>query len=388
MSGEIVLSPVVLPFAIALAPVALGVVAAGAVIGVGKDIIAAREKRLAEERKEQERQLAALASRLDILAKKHVRESEQVYLDDEFLKKNRQSILESLDELYTVKNDGKLHISHYLPNDPTYKKNIQDLDTIKEEIRRVYIAIGLIDQGKAELCKINYEESQKKCSTFRARLILDDLKIHYANSLHSVALNMWRQKKIEEMGATLSGGRLKEFGDALRQLQKGAVIITENEFEEFVAHYENLWNDELCQKRTQVLEEQTIAKMRELGYSPAGMTNEGVVFFNTSDRDYRIMAKVNPENGQLSLRFVAVVGSEREKARRTTAQRRRDKEKARQWCAKSRELLKILEMESGIKFDELYRAEPDDTHNIMVIVDKTLEAEQAQIREGNLNAAH
>lgn len=75
MSGEIVLSPVALPFAIALAPVALGVVAAGAVIGVGKDIIAAREKRLAEERKEQERQLAALASRLDILAKKHVRES-------------------------------------------------------------------------------------------------------------------------------------------------------------------------------------------------------------------------------------------------------------------------------------------------------------------------
>lgn len=98
------------------------------------------------------------------------------------------------------------------------------------------------------------------------------------------------------------------------------------------------------------------------------------------------MARVNPANGQLSLRFVAVVGSEREKAGRSTAQKRRDQEKARQWCAKSRQLLELLKMETGMNFDELYRAEPDDNHNIMVVIDKNLGVEQAQAREGTLNA--
>lgn len=384
MSGEIVVAPVgllVLPLAVA----AVGVAAVGSLVGAGvkagqaiaEEAAARREERLARERAQREREMAELAARLDSLARKEAVVRDGAVLDGEFLRKNRESLMSELGDLQ-FSGDSSLDVAAYAKNAPGQpgpaKEEVRDRNKLKTETASLYAALALVDPSLAASCRPNYLESQGDCGDFRAELIYDDLKIHYANAVASQAKRMWRLKKLAEMEATLSGEWGRKFRELARPFEEDAKPLTEAAFEELAASYGGLLEEEYTRKSNELLEQQTVLRMKELGYAQAGQQKNGVIYFNTPDRDYRVMARVNPANGQLSLRFVRVVASEKEKKGMTAAQKRRDKEKAEQWCRKSRALMEMLEKESGLKLTELYRAEPDDSHEIMVVVDQDLAA--------------
>lgn len=387
MSGEIVVAPaelLVLPLAVAAL--------AGAGVKAGQAVAAAaaahREERLARERAERDREMAALAARLDSLARKESAAKAGAPRDDVFLRKNSESLMAELEEMA---GDASLDVSAYAETSPGQAgprhDKTRDREEIKKETAAVYAALSLVDPSLADACRANYLESQSGCGDFRAELIYDDLKIHYANALSSRAKRLWRLKKMAEMKATLSGEWRARFTELARPFEEGEKPVTEAAFEELAAAYGGLLEEEYIRKSNELLEQRTALRMKELGYAQAGRNKNGVIYFNTPDPDYRIMARVNPENGQLSLRFARVVASEKEKKGLTEAQRRRDKEKAGQWCKKSHALLEMLEKESGIKLTELYRAEPDDSHEILVVVDKDLASARATAAAGESHAA-
>lgn len=178
----------------------------------------------------------------------------------------------------------------------------------------------------------------------------------------------------------LTDASAREFSNLAQPLLNQPDGIGEDQFRQLMADYGSILAQELDLMRKEIVEEQTIARMKQLGYSPAGEDKNGIVFFNTPDSDYRIMAKVNPANGQLSMRFVRAAGSERVKAGITTAQKRRDREKASQWRKHIHILAQLPEKESGIKLKEVYRVEPDDD-DVLVVVDSRLAATEDDDRQ-------
>ncbi len=181
------------------------------------------------------------------------------------------------------------------------------------------------------------------------------------------------------MKSLLTDARARELSNLAQPLLNQPDGIGEDQFRQLMADYGSILAQELDLKRKEIVEGQTIARMKQLGYSPACEDKNGIVFFNTPDGDYRIMAKVNPANDQLSMRFVRVAGCEREKAGITTAQKRRDREKASQWRKHVDILAQLPEKESGIKLKEVYRVEPDD--DVLAVVDSRLAATEDDARQ-------
>lgn len=391
MSGEIVVAPVgllLLPLAVGAAVGTLAMAGVKAGQAIARDAAARREERLARERERRDREMAELAVKLDALARQEAAAKPRSGSDADFLRKNRESLMRGLGE-WQAGAKASLDVSGWVAGNDSHQDGQapESGRDIKKETAAVYAALSLVDPSLADSCRSNFAESQGECGSFRAELIYDDLKIHYANALASQAKRVWRLKKLEEMKTSLSGTWREKFIELARPFEEDAKALSESAFEKLAASYGGLLEEEYVHKSNELLERQTVLKMKDLGYTQAGRNKSGVVYFNTPDPDYRVMAKVNPANGQLSLRFVRVVASEKEKKGLTAAQRRRDKEKVEQWCKKSHVLLEALEKETGVKLTELYRAEPDDSHEILVVVDKEMAAASSAAATGAGHAA-
>lgn len=387
MSGEVVAAPVVLPIILLGAPVFLsmavvgaGIAAGGAVVyGAGTlaaDMVEKQiEKRKALElarKKEEEREIARLSAELDSLFRKNA-SAESPEMSADFLARNRDNIDQIL--LNLEQTDSSLDIEKYKKPDGSVNPSPNTPQTAIDyavETQKAYLAFAAIAPDKATPYKTLLEEFNEKIPQFRRKLIYGEIKLNYNNALHAYSRSIWRKKKLIDLRNTLSGQRQEEYGNILQNVARDDYLLSEEEYTSLLKNYMVLFSAEMSQKQSALLAEQTVVQLKKLGYTPLGdKTQYGVQYFNTTDADYRIMARINPDDGQLSLRFVHVVASEREKAAMTTAQKRRNRDKAEQWCAKSRQLLAHLEQETGLKLEELYRKEPDEG-DILVIVDPAL----------------
>lgn len=390
--GILLAAPVALPFALAGGALALSASAARwGVEKAGEYAAEMERKRLAiekERRAEQEREIAAISKRLDALLAAN-RQSSPKGLSEDFIAKNRAYLFESLEEISDF-SSGKLDVTKYAaPGEPgTNPPAPGDNPDFRKLTQEIFSNLAILDPVEANANRRLLSEIESGCPAFRGKIIFENIKITYANTLHIQARNIWRKKKLGEMAATLSGIQAQKFQDASKRLVRDGYVINDREFTELVKDYAILLEEELRAKSNALLAEQTAAQMRKLGYSPIGGASDGgPVYFNTPDSEYRIMSNVNPQNGQLSFRFVRVVGSEAEKKAASSAQKRRDLEKARKWCEKSRELLRGIEEAAGIKMTEIYRREPNEDEEVLVIVDQSLRQAEATAEEARSNAS-
>lgn len=381
------------PVAIPLALTGLAIGAAGRLAGATANYTAQQRSKMEEERQKierarrvaQEKEMTAISKKLDLMLADIHKES-AINIRTEFVAKNRALLMDSLKNISSEDSDT-LDIAKYSspakPETPPLSPNYEEL------ANAIFSSLTILDPPLAKANEQFINEFKSGCSSVRGKIIWENLKISYANSLHEQAKNIWRKKKIDEMAATLEGQRADDFAKLANDFLDKDRIIKDTEYTELIKIYARLLQEELRVKHNSLLAEQTEIQMRKLGYTPVrdGAKTGIAVFFNTPDPEYRIMSNVNPHNGQLSFRFVRIVGSEKEKESLSTAQKRRDKEKAKKWCENSHRLIKMIEQSSGIELAEVYRDEPDEVSDVLVIVDKNLHNNR-QEAERRYNAAN
>lgn len=420
MSSEVVMAgPILGGIAlIATAPIILPVIAAGAAIAVGgaASVVAgygavgvgkfaykhgselyksyekekqARERKL--ERKRQE-EIAAISSKLDNFLSNAVGNAEGNFNTADFYQKNREFIFENL--IDDPEGSGKLDISKYSPTKPDSPvAPAHQEEDYAEKIKELHAKLSILDSRAAADQSGFMAEVFANCSKARMQVIYDNLRFAFGSALREQTRNIWSKAKLKEMLNTLSEKRQSDFANEIARLEDFEHTISEAEFNDAATKYAEYLTEELRLKQNAILEEQTIVQMRSLGYTPVTNSQEqhhGAYYFYTPDPEYRIMARVNPQNGQLSFRFVRVVGTEREKAAYTTEQKRRDREKAKKWCEKSRLLAEMISESTGIPLEEIFRKEPDENEEILVVVDSSFVDKRASGMERNevLNSAN
>lgn len=355
---------------IAAAPLAIG---AALLYGAGKLGAAALEEAEKRRMEERRRETEALGREVARLARSVAKKSPPV-LTREFLEENRKGIDEILSGL-DLENDV-LDIDAYknaAPQSP-------DEPDAARECRELYASIALMSGDIARACE-EFMTDIDAAPRVRQKAILVNLRFEYGRAVREKSASLWRKRKAEEGLDSLSGEDAARFASALAEAGYPDADLTEAAFENLQKVYASIIEEDARRKQNALLEERMIADMKKLGYSPAGAAEPGApIFFYTGEKDYRVMARINPANGQLSLRFVRVAASEQEKNSVTTAQQRRDLEQEKKWCANATKLLAALSAETGIEFRELYRKEPEEGVAIMTIVDKSLAERKNEIR--------
>lgn len=378
-------APIAIPFVVAGAAFSI----AGSLTGTAANYTAKQLEEMERERRRidrerrtvQEKEIAAISKKLDrLLTERH--KTSDTELSEEFIAKNRASLLESLKDI-AFEGAGTLNITKY--SSPAEPESPAPTPNYEELAKGIFNRLKILDPSTAKANEQFISEFKLGCSSFRAKIIWENLKISYANSLQAQSKNIWRKKKIAEMASTLEGQRADSFSSLISGLDNDKYIINDTEFTELIKNYAMLLEEELRIKHNSLLAEQTEIQMRKLGYTPVrdSANTEKAIFFNTPDPEYRIMTNVNSQNGQLSFRFVRVVASEMEKKSTSSAQKRRDKEKAEKWCENSRRLIKMIEKASGINLAEIYRHEPTETSEVLIIVDKNLQNNRQQADRRN-----
>lgn len=372
MSGEIVLAPVAgavgavagVSALVAAAPLLIGYGALAGAVRLGVSAMSALEEADRQRRERMRQETEALGREIARLARTAAKKQPPV-LSGEFLAKNRRALESALDSLDFKKT--AFNIEDYQIPPPE-----SDEPDTSGACRELFAALALVSGPAASACEkllINIE----KAASVRQKAVLDNLRIEYGNAVRGKAASFWRKRKIREAFEALSGEAAVAFGKELDAAGYPDEALTEETFEKLQNAYARIIEKDCLQKRNEIVEASLLGNMKKLGYSPVGKIRpDAPIFFHSGERDYRIMARVNPQNGQLSLRFVRVVASEREKGSLTTAQRRKDVEQEQKWCAKATRLLSALSADTGISFSELYRKEPDEKAAVMVVVDASL----------------
>ncbi|MBD5607868.1 MAG: hypothetical protein HDQ93_03345 [Desulfovibrio sp.] len=376
MSGEIVAIGALAPLAasaaasvlIAAAPLAIG----GALLyGAGKFGATAMEEASKRRREARRREMEALSQEVSRLARSAAKKSPPV-LSREFIEENRKSIENALSDL---------DLESAVLDIDAYKKTESGPDEpdAARECRELYASIALMSESIARACD-SFMTDIEAAPKVRQKAIRDNLRFEYGRAVREKSAALWRKRKAEEGLASLSGDDAIRFESALADAGYPDDDLSEAAFDKLQKVYAALIEEDARRKQNALLERQMIADMKNLGYSPVGAAKQGApILFYTGEKDYRVMARVNPENGQLSLRFVRVVASEEEKNSATTAQKRRDLEQEKKWCANATKLLAALSAETGMELKELYRKEPEEGASIMTIVDESLAERKNEI---------
>ncbi|MDE5832112.1 MAG: hypothetical protein K2H64_03875 [Desulfovibrio sp.] len=384
MSGEMVFAPEAAAglaaaafgaIAVAAAGVALIAVAAPISLGgvvfcaakAGSSALGALEEAAKRKRKERIRETEALGREIGRLARSAAKKAP--VLSEEFLEENRRTIEQTLNNLDLEK--AVLDIEALKSSKPTEEQSAA-------ACRELYAALALINPSAARSCE-DFMRDIDGAPRVRQKAIRDNLRFEYGRTIREKSAALWRGRKAAEALASLSGDDAKDFKRALDAVGYPDADLTEKAFEELQRAYASLLEKDLLRKQRALLESGLIADMKKIGYSPVGAVEPGKpIYFYTGEKDYRVMARVNPDNGQLSLRFVRVVASEKEKAAVTTAQKRRDLEQERKWCANASRLLAALSSETGFNFKELYRKEPEEGEAVLTILDASLAAAESR----------
>lgn len=370
MSGEIVVAA---PFAtLAAAAAAFPPLAVAVLLGSGAAALgsgAARALREAREREESERarELAELGRRLDELVRSRARETPA--MSENLAAENRDFIARALREIELAASDP----AHNDPisTDPAPVDPAPDPDA---DARELFAALALLDADAGAL-KDEYE----RAAPFRRRVIYENARFAYGDAVRRRADALWRASKIKDMRASLADNEAREFDAALAALGYPAREPDETAFASLLQEYAALFARSFRRAQAALIEERLKIRLKNMGYEPISREGPaGAIYFHTTDTAYRVMARVDPASGALSLRLVRVVASEADARATTTEQRRRDREMERKWCEKSRALLRDLGEIVGGDFEELYRREGGE---VLAVVDESLARGAARAEE-------
>lgn len=341
---------------------------------LGSATINAIDRASERRRMRQEEEIAILAREINRLARA-LPTNKAVNLSEEMINKNREHIRKMLDGL----EPDSLNIASISNSDQPSPPQESDL---KERYLKLFNALAFIDAEVANSFRDAMEE-MKSTPLFRQKILYENLEIEYGNALRKNAAYFWRAGKLNDLLPTLSGAEAAEFQGALKSNIPDGHRVEEETYNKLIKLYLEFLERDVRRKSAKILEQQILAKMKLLGYRPVTeISSDEPILFNTSERDYRIMARVDPATGRLALRLVRVVATEQEKRGVTTAQRRRDKEYEKKWCADVDRLLQSISEDTGLEFGELYRRESSEDHDVLVIVDPS-SARKADKREAN-----
>ena len=372
MSAEIVVAAPV-----ALSPALLVLALGGAVVtgaaAAGSTLAKAMEEAEERQREARLKELNALASEIDKLARARAKAAPPE-LSEEFIEENRRSILAVAGSLRFEEAEA----APPAPEAPGESAGSGAPEGGAGDCRELFARLALIDAEAAkgvEPLIAGIEAAPK----VRRGAVRDSLRMEYGNALRRASARVWRGRRLREALSSLSGEAAREFNASLVAAGFPARVPDEGEFAALWELFARVAERDARRKQAELMEQRLAVEMKKLGYSQAGgsAASGEPRFFFTGSPDYRIMARVDPRNGNLSLRFVRVVASEAEKRAITEGRRRRDKEMERKWCEKASALLRALAEDAGRPLEELYRSKPEDGRDLLAVVDPSLARKDA-----------